>query len=338
MTRLKDRTLGNAYRRRVAREGHTLLEAVDQAKIQQIQAALDALSGITPDGARIFDQAIATAKQDLGKYLQGGLKQSFKNVFSDPVAKATTLANSIRSGLAQLPAIAKLYLPKGSENETQRSIWEMVPPEKQKDLLATFSKAFKAKIADARLGDLLAGRGLPYVDNLAAAVQELLQNTNPQAGFKLGPQAAAQKEPAPEAATANAAPGQAAAPDDATASQAAPAAGQPVSGQTGQQPAGVPGTPQQAATPKPSNDVRSQGAQAAQTSKPAQPTQQSEPGQKPVTTGVPRKLTVQDTDQMNDIVDFLTNPKRKNSPKIAVDPQSVNQVLAALAKNGMLFA
>jgi hypothetical protein len=328
MTRLKDRTLKKAYERQTLREGTTLLLEADQKVIQQIEQALAALSGITPDGAKIFETAIDAAKQELGKYLQGGIKQTFKNVFSDPVAKATTLANAIRTGLSQLPTIARLYLPKGGENETQKSIWEMVPPEKQKDLLASFTKAFKSDLSKGGLGgamDLLKGNGLPYITNLQQAVQELLQNTNPQGGFKMGQQAAAQQEPPVQTATPETAPGQA----------------QPAPGQAGQGPqgaqAGAQGTPQ-APGPKTSNAVQTQGPQVAQTTQPAQPAQQSQPASKPVSTGTPKKLTVNDTDQMGDIADFLTNPKRKNSPKIAVDPKSVQQVLAALAKNGMLFA
>lgn len=328
MTRLKDRTLKKAYEQQTLREGTTLLQEADQKVIQQIEQALAALSGITPDGAKIFKQAIAAAKQELGKYLQGGIKQSFKNIFSDPVAKTTTLANAIRTGLTQLPTIARLYLPPGTEKETQKSIWEMVPPEQQKDLLASFTKAFKSDLSKGGLSgamDLLKGNGLPYIANLQMAVQELLQNTNPQGGFRLAQQATAQQEPPIQTANPETAPG-----------QATPAPGQAGQGPQGAQ-AGAQGTPQ-ASAPKVGNAVQTQGPQAAQTSKPTQPAQQSEPASKPVSTGTPRKLTAQDVDQMGDIADFLTNPKRKNSPKIAVDPKSVQQVLAALAKNGMLFA
>ena len=336
MTRLKDRTLKKAYERQTLREGTTLLLEADQKVIQQIEQALAALSGITPDGAKIFEQAIDAAKQELGKYLQGGIKQTFKNVFSDPVAKATTLANAIRTGLSQLPTIARLYLPKGGENETQKSIWEMVPPEKQKDLLASFTKAFKSDLSKGGLGgamDLLKGNGLPYIANLQQAVQELLQNTNPQGGFKMGQQAAAQQEPPVQTATPTTAPGQA---EPAAAGQAAPTPASAGQGPQGAQ-AGAQGTPQ-AAGAKTSNAAQTQGSQPAQTTQPAQPAQQSQTASKPVSTGTPKKLTVQDVDQMGDIADFLTNPKRKNSPKIAVDPKSVQQVLAALAKSGMLFA
>jgi len=336
MTRLKDRTLKKAYERQTLREGTTLLLEADQKVIQQIEQALAALSGITPDGAKIFEQAIDAAKQELGKYLQGGIKQTFKNVFSDPVAKATTLANAIRTGLSQLPTIARLYLPKGGENETQKSIWDMVPPEKQKDLLASFTKAFKSDLSKGGLGgamDLLKGNGLPYIANLQQAVQELLQNTNPQGGFKMGQQAAAQQEPPVQTATPATAPGQA---EPATAGQAAPTPAPAGQGPQGAQ-AGAQGTPQ-APGAKTSNAAQTQGPQAAQTTQPAQPAQQSQTASKPVSTGTPKKLSANDVDQMGDIADFLTNPKRKNSPKIAVDPKSVQQVLAALAKNGMLFA
>lgn len=311
--RLKERTLKKAYISKTLREGTTLLLEADQKTIQQIDQALEALSGIAPDEAKIFQQAIAAAKLELGKYLQGGIKQTFKNVFSDPVAKATTLANAVRNGMSQLPTIAKLYLPPGGEKETEKSIWEMVPPENQKDLLATFTKSFKSDLSKGGLSgamDLLKGNGLPYINNLSQAVQELLQNTNPQGGFRLGQQAAAQKEPAIQTAT-----------PEAENTQTVP-------GNTNANTQGA----------NPSNAQQTQSTQAAQPTQATQPAQQSQPTDKTISTGAPKKLTVQDTDQMNDIADFLTNPKRKNSPKIAVDPKTIQQVLAALAKNGMLFA
>jgi hypothetical protein len=194
MTRLSERTLEKKYQNKALREGRLLLEA-DQKKVQQIINALAALENITPAAATIFNQAVKNAKLELGKYLQGGIKQSFKNLFSDPVAKASTLAYAIRTGLSQLPTIAKLYLPPGSERETQKSIWEMVPVEDQKELLATFTKAFKTELSKTGAMELLKGQGLPYVNNLQVAVQELLQNTNPQGGFKLAQQAKAQQEP-----------------------------------------------------------------------------------------------------------------------------------------------
>lgn len=340
MTRLKDRTLKKAYEHKALREGTSLLMEADQKVIQQIDQALAALDGITPDGAKIFSAAIANAKQELGKYLQGGIKQTFKNIFNDPVAKATTLANAIRTGLSQLPTIAKLYLPPGSEKETQKSIWEMVPVEQQKDLLTTFTKSFKADLNKGGLSgamDLLKGNGLPYIANLSQAVQELLQNTNPQGGFRLGQQAAAQHEPPIQTATPDVAPGQTTSAEDTNTNSSA------ANAKTGDTPqaaqAGAQGTAQAAPVAgNVGNAVQTQGTQAAQTTQATEPTQATQPANKPVSTGAPKKLSVQDVDQMNDIADFLTNPKRKNSPKIAVDKEAIQQVLNALAKNGMLFA
>lgn len=191
MTRLKERTLKRVYEQRTHREAAPqLLEAVDQAKIQQITAALTKLDGLVPDGANLFNQAIEAAKTDLGNYLRGGVKQFFKNLAGDPVLKATTLANSVRAGLANLPTITKLYLPRGMEKETQRSVLELVPQEKQQQLLASMVKAFEPE-SKVDIGSLFKGNSMPYVQNLQAAVQELLQNVAPNAGFKLAQQAAA---------------------------------------------------------------------------------------------------------------------------------------------------
>lgn len=195
MTRLKERTLKRVYEQRAQREATPqLLEAVDQAKIQQITAALAKLDGLVPDGANLFNKAIEDAKADLGNYLRGGVKQFFKSLAGDPVLKATSLANAIRAGLSNIPTIAKLYLPKGMEKETQRSVLELVPQEKQQQLLAAMVKAFEPE-SNVDIGSLFKGNSMPYVQNLQAAVQELLQNVAPNAGFKLAQQAAATTPP-----------------------------------------------------------------------------------------------------------------------------------------------
>jgi hypothetical protein len=191
VTRLKERTLKRVYEQRAQREAvPQLLEAVDQAKIQQITAALAKLDGLVPDGANLFNQAIEAAKTDLGNYLRGGVKQFFKNIAGDPVLKATSLANAIRAGLSNLPTIAKLYLPRGMEKEAQRSVLELVPQEKQQQMLAAMVKAFEPE-TNVDIGSIFKGNSMPYVKNLQAAVQELLQNVAPNAGFKLAQQAAA---------------------------------------------------------------------------------------------------------------------------------------------------
>jgi hypothetical protein len=90
--------------------------------------------------------------------------------------------------------------------------------------------------------DLLKGNGLPYIANLQIAVQELLQNTNPQGGFKMAQQALAQQEPPVQTATP-------APPAD----QAAPAAGQTApAANAGTTPSVAPNAPEQAKQANPS--------------------------------------------------------------------------------------
>lgn len=196
MSSLKNRTLKRVYEQKAVREGAPqLLEAVDQQKLQQVQQALAKLDGLVPDGANIFNQAIEAAKNDLANYLRGGVKQFFKNLAGDPVLKASSFANAIHAGLANLPAIVKLYLPKGAENEAQRSVLELTPQEKQQQLVQQMVKAFEPE-SSVDIRNMFSGNKMPYVQNLQAAVQELLQNVAPNTGFKLAQQAAAQ--PAPE--------------------------------------------------------------------------------------------------------------------------------------------
>ena len=189
MTSLKERTLKRVYEQRAQRESAPqLLEAVDQQKLQQITAALAKLDGLVPDGANMFNQAIEAAKADLASYLRGGVKQFFKNIAGDPVLKATSFANAIRAGLANMPAIAKLYLPRGAEKETQRSVMELIPTEKQQQFVQAMVKAFEPE-TNVDMTSLFKGNSMPYVQNLQAAVQELLQNVAPNVGFKLAQQA-----------------------------------------------------------------------------------------------------------------------------------------------------
>jgi hypothetical protein len=327
MTRLKDRTLKKAYERQTLREGTTLLLEADQKVIQQIEQALAALSGITPDGAKIFETAIDAAKQELGKYLQGGIKQTFKNIFSDPVAKATTLANAIRTGLTQLPTIARLYLPKGGENETQKSIWEMVPPEKQKDLLASFTKAFKSDLSKGGLGgamDLLKGNGLPYIANLQAAVQELLQNTNPQGGFKMGQQAAAQHEPPVQTADQ---PQDQNAPAQAPQQQATSPGAKPAMAAS---PAQTPKQPTQGIAPTPPKVAQTavQTGSGAGATPAGAPPAQGQPAQQPGK-GTGRALTATDTDKLKQMAYYVKS-------RSGVDDATAMKVVNALATAGAL--
>ncbi len=192
MIRLKERTLKHVYEQRAGRDDASpLLEAVDQQALQKVSDALAKLEGIVPDGANLFNKAIEAAKGDLGNYLKGGVKQFFKNLAGDPVLKASSFANAIRAGLASFPTIAKLYLPKGAEREAQRSVLELIPPEKQKQFIDQVTKAFVPE-SNVDVSSVFKGNSMPYVQNLQAAVQELFQNVAPNGGFKLGQQAAAQ--------------------------------------------------------------------------------------------------------------------------------------------------
>lgn len=305
MTRLKDRTLQLSYKNRMLKEGKVLLETVDVKKIQGVQQSITALDDALPSEAAIFKKALAACKQDLGKYLQGGVKQMFKNMIEDPVAKASTLANTMHSGLSQLPDIAKPYLPPNTSNEKEKSIWELVPPDKQKELLATFTKAFKADIGKSSFLDLVKGNSIPYIPNLSMAVQELLQNTNPQGGFRLSRQVASQPEVVVTATNE---------PNKET--------------QTTQQ-AGKPATNVQG-TDATDSTKASTGTTATAATTNSNTTKQ--------TTGQAKKLSDANTEEIADLADFLTNKARKGSPGISVDPKVATQLLTALAKNGKLYS
>lgn len=178
MTRLKDRNLRINYKQQLMREGNVLLEAADHNKVAEILKSLD---NITPDGAAIFDKAIADAKLALQKYAQGGIKQFFKNIFDDPVSKTIALSTGIRGGISQIPAAIKPYLPKTTENNDV-SIWELInDPQQQEQMLQTFIKLFTAPVLKSdikNLASLVKKEQLPYVSDLKQAVTELLQNVS----------------------------------------------------------------------------------------------------------------------------------------------------------------
>lgn len=308
MTRLKDKTLELSYKNRMLKEGKVLLETVDVKKIQGVQQSITALHDALPKEAAIFTKALDTCRQDLGKYLQGGIKQMFKNMLEDPVAKASTLANTMHSGLSQLPDIAKLYLPQGASSEKEKSIWELVPVEKQKELLATFTKAFKTDIGKTSFLDLVKGNAIPYIPNLSAAVQELLQNTNPEGGFRMSQQVASQPEVAVVSTSE---------PDKA----GAPA-------QTNPTQAGKPGTNVQGTDATDSTKATAGTTATAAT---------AASGTAKQTAGQAKKLSDANTDEIADLADFLVNKSRKGSPGISVDPKIATQMLTALAKNGKLY-
>ena len=184
--RLKDRTLKNDYERRNIRENAGIIQeaGLDPVKMKEYENAVDKLKDLVPPQAAIFNKAIEDAKNELIKYIEGGVGQTIKGIFGkDPVAKAVNFANSIRAGIANIPALAKTFVPPGSEKETQKSFLELVPTDKQQQLISVMVKAFGGK--------------LPYVANMTAAVQEMLQNTNPQGLYKNAQAAAAIQQVAP---------------------------------------------------------------------------------------------------------------------------------------------
>lgn len=307
VSRLKDRTLKNVYERRAMREGAPqLLEAVDQQKLQQITQTLTKLEGLVPDGAAIFNQAIEAAKADLGAYLQGGVKQFFKNMAGDPVLKATSFANAIRAGLSNLPTIARLYLPRGAEKEAQRSIYELTPVEKQPQLVQQMVKAFEPE-SKVDLAALFKGNAMPYVQNLQAAVQELLQNVAPNGGFKLAQQVAA--TPAPEVEQA---------PQPQQAGQAPTAQGQA-------EPTPKPAA--QSATATTPTQPAAQTQAAANTA----PTTQTQAAQPAQTSSTGKRMSVNDKPAIDDLAAYLTK-------KVGVDAATLTKVLTQLAKEQKLLA
>ncbi len=292
--RLKDRTLKNVYEQRDRREnGGQLNEAgLDANKMQEYLNALSKLEGLVPHEAAMLNKAIEDAKNELNKYIQGGIGQSIKGIFSDPVAKAVNFANSIRAGMTSIPALAKGYLNSQQQQETQKSMMELVPPEKQKQLIATVAKAF--------------GNKLPYVNNINAAVQELLQNTNVQGLFKNAQQIAATPQIAPPPAqpqgqaAGQASPTPGAEPDPFPASAAgAAASGQPTAGTN-------------AAAP-------STAATAAKTTTATAPSAPAQPATNK------RLDAAADAQKVNDIAYFLASQS-------GVDKQAATKIIQALAK------
>ncbi len=263
---LKDRTLKNVYERKERCENTAqLLEGVDLQKLAAVQNVLAKFRNLVPQEATIFNKAIEDAKTDLESYRQGGVKQFFKNIMSDPVLKATSFANAIRDGLANLPAIARIYMPQGAEKETQRSVLEMIPQEKQQQFIEAMTKAF-APESKVDVKALFTGNAMPYVQNLQAAVQELLQNTNPQAAFKMSNQI--QTVPAPVVQQAS---------------------------QPNQQ------QPTNAAAPTPTA-----AASAPQQTTNTTPTQSAAAAQKPVQSKTPTRVAPDDKAAITDMAAYLT--------------------------------
>lgn len=298
--RLKDRTLRNSYEQRSLREGKAvLLEALDTKKLEAASQAIARLEGLVPDQADMFNMALVKAKDELDAYIKGGVKQSFKNLLSDPVAKATSLAFALETGFAQLPKVLKLYLPKGTENESQRSCLEMVPEEDKKNaLIATMVKSFAPTGTGSVAGDIksmFSDNAMPYVMNLRAATAELLQNVAPTGAFKLGQQAASAPKVEPETAA------------DPQAKPGAPPAGNPAA--TSSNPT-APTAPSQAAKGSaPTTD--SSATAASQSSK------------------TPSRITIQDTAAINDLAQYLTK-------KVGLDAPTLTKVLQQLAKDQKL--
>ncbi len=326
MIRLKDRTLKNFYeqRDRLANERMLLEAGLDPQKLKEYENALDKLKGLVPPEAAIFNKAIEDAKNELENYIQGGFKQGVKNIFSDPVAKAVNFANAIRGGMANIPVLAKSFIRPGSENETQQSFLQLVPQDKQQKLIAIVSKAF--------------GNKLPYVTNINAAVQEMLQNTNPQGLFKNAQQIATipQIAPPPPQTPAPGAPSQGVAPaaPSATASQTPTAQANPQdTGTTAPATAGQSGNANMKDfVAKNANATSTQPTQAPQTTSAAASTAPSTAAvaaKTSQTTKTPSKIAVGDTAAINDMAQYLTK-------KVGLDAPTLTKVLTQLAKDQKL--
>lgn len=300
--RLKDRTLKNVYEQRAqTTEAPVLLEAVDQAALQQVSQALAKLEGLVPDGANIFNQAIEAAKTDLGNYLKGGVKQFFKNLVGDPVLKATSFANAVRAGFAAFPTVSKLYLPKGAENEQQRSVMELIPQDKQQQFVQAMVKAFTPE-SKVDISQLFKGNSMPYVQNLQAAVQELFQNVAPNGFFKLSQQAAATPPPAVQQAQNSQQAGQ---PPQAAQNQAGPTPA-----------AGAGNAPTTGSQPTQAANATGSTAATAPTKAATPPTAQ-------------KKLGPKDTDRIDNISYFLAS-------QTGVDKAAAQKIIAKLAElNGL---
>lgn len=193
MSSLKNRTLKKHYEQSVRRE-KTLAEAFDVKKAEQASAAIAKLEALIPQEAAMFRKALEAAKTDLQKASAGGLLQGIKNAFSDPLLKATAMANALHAGFAALPKVLGMYLPPQQQKEGEKSTFELVPQEKQQLFIDTMTKAFAPASTGTIGGDikgLFSNNVMPYIQNLNAAVKELMMNVAPNGAFKLGQQAAA---------------------------------------------------------------------------------------------------------------------------------------------------
>jgi len=303
--RLKDRTLKNVYEQR---ERRVVTEAIDMTKVNAAAATVDKLTGLLPDGAAMFQAALKAAKADLQKYARGGVLQGLKNVLGDPLVKTDAMLGAVKAGFAALPGILKLNLPKGMENEGQKSCLELVPQETQKEFLATMQKAFAPAVGSGTLGGdikgLFTNNNMPYISNLKAAIQELMQNVAPNGAYKLGQQAATIQVAAPE-------------PADPAAAQADPAAATPAAGQ-----AAAPATAGQAA---PTPTAGTTAAAPTQGAKAAIPPTASKVAA-PAAAAANKKLDpAADAQKINDIAYFLAS-------QTGVDKEAAAKIIQALAK------
>jgi hypothetical protein len=206
MTRLKDRTLKKAYEQKTVRESSSVLtETMDPKEIEKITNGLKALQGLVPTEAVVFSTAIQSAVADIQKYMAGGVGQAIKNVLSDPVAKATVLANAIKNGLAQGGAVLQAFIPQDKKQDPGM-VWDIVPEENRQNMIKAMVRVFKVNTTNRSLSSLLKGEQIPYVKNLDIAVTELLQHTNSKGMFDFSAKAKSIQEPQPESSV-TAAPG-----------------------------------------------------------------------------------------------------------------------------------
>ncbi len=320
MTQLKERTLRKTYE---SKQGsHTLLEAVDKQKLQQLTQVLSSMQNIVPTGAKMFQKALADAAKDVDAYRQGGIKQWFKNLAGDPFLRATTLINAVKEGLAAMPTIAQAYIPPELKKEAERSVLETVPPAEQKRFLDSMAQAFRVdKLKSLAAGDLktvFKDEGVPYLSNLHAAVTELMQNVNPVGSFRLGNDAKSVKAPLIEPAQAS--------NDKASAPDTVPT------------PTNMPDTEE--AMPA---TMRSPSLKPAETNPPAarraafeQPKTMRSPQSGPQTARSPETsppTTVKTTDR--EVISSMANDI---AAKTSVDPGTVSKILNALAAEVKLLA
>lgn len=198
MSNLKNRTLKNHYERRSLTES-TLVEAIDLKKVEAASNAIAKLEALIPPNANMLRKAIEAAKTDLQKAANGGLVQGIKSAFGgDPLLKTSAMINALQTGFAALPKVLGMYLPQEARQEGQRSTFELIPPEKQQQFIDTMTKAFAPTSTGSLTGDVKAmfsNNVMPYVNNLNAAIKELMMNVAPNGAFKLGQQAAAAPKP-----------------------------------------------------------------------------------------------------------------------------------------------